>query len=50
MTNGLILAGALAVVGLLLEAPALAAVGVLLALVALLRTLWSRYGLRSLEV
>jgi uncharacterized protein (DUF58 family) len=48
VSNALILAGLLFVIGVLLEAPALSAVGVLLALVAGLRTLWSRYGLRAL--
>jgi uncharacterized protein (DUF58 family) len=48
MSPGAILAVGLAVAGVLLEAPALAAVGVLLGLVAVLRSLWSRYGLRAL--
>jgi uncharacterized protein (DUF58 family) len=48
VSTGLVLAALLLLTGVLLEAAALVSVGVLLGLVALLRTLWSRYGLRSL--
>jgi len=48
VSPGGILAVGLFIAGVLLEAPALAAVGVLLGLVAVLRSLWSRYGLRAL--
>jgi uncharacterized protein (DUF58 family) len=48
VSNGVVLAGLLFLTGVLLEAPALSAVGVLLGLVAAMRTLWSRFGLRSL--